>query len=487
MAPASAHAELLSTTPTNGARLDAAPDSIELVWAEHVSRATVRLIDEEGQELPGVTQLDVTRLASRIVFIPSQPLERGSWAVSWYVTGMDGHLVNGAFAFSVGEPLNPKVLDAVAGNSWLWDRLLASTGWIGIMVSLGALWARRRYVGIAAALLALEAEAVLLARVAAIDDGNPLLVGEGRAALFVALAALVLLNGNARRRQDDHDPTATALVAILWYALQAVASGHQLDLSGWIGTVTTLALAAHLAASLVWVAAVLALLMRTTAEQARQTSRMATRAIAVLLPAGAITALALVLPLPDSPTTWLLSLASKLLLVGVALALGVFNHQRLARSADATTLTVVRRFVMVEAAVMLAVIGATIGLTSSAAPATSVAEEATEEVVDGPMAKVVRFDNGLFATVRHDIANTGTRMRWELGMSPVDGQPVPLTDLRVTAAAQGEDTVAVPVSGAGAAWRGSALLPTAGYWTFTFTARLSDGAVMVARAVIEAR
>ncbi len=103
-ANAEAHAELESTTPTNGQVLAAAPGAVDLHFGEAVEIAlgSVQVVDAGGSRVdvgnahhPGGRGSDV-----EVVLRPSLP--KGTYLVRWRVVSSDSHPVSGSFVFSVG-------------------------------------------------------------------------------------------------------------------------------------------------------------------------------------------------------------------------------------------------------------------------------------------------------------------------------------------------------------------------------------------------
>lgn len=101
---ASAHTELASSSPAEGARLDQAPDVIALTFNEPVSaRMATLTLSVEGRELG---QLDLTQeapdtLAGKVEPEQLEGLTGHTWRVSYRVAGKDGHPVTGAVSFKV--------------------------------------------------------------------------------------------------------------------------------------------------------------------------------------------------------------------------------------------------------------------------------------------------------------------------------------------------------------------------------------------------
>ncbi|MCW2822344.1 MAG: Copper resistance protein CopC [Marmoricola sp.] len=99
--PASAHAELVRSTPANGARLDTPPPQIRLRFTESVN------LIEGGMRLVGPGGATVTTAAPvsaghTVTWPMPEDLPAGSYVVTWRVISSDGHPVSGAFSFGVG-------------------------------------------------------------------------------------------------------------------------------------------------------------------------------------------------------------------------------------------------------------------------------------------------------------------------------------------------------------------------------------------------
>lgn len=101
-APATAHAELISTDPAEGAVLAEAPDKVTLTFSEPVRLgadavgtydAGGRLLDSDARAVDKVVTIDVP-----------DDLAEGSYVVTWRVISADGHPVAGSLSFSIGAP-----------------------------------------------------------------------------------------------------------------------------------------------------------------------------------------------------------------------------------------------------------------------------------------------------------------------------------------------------------------------------------------------
>jgi methionine-rich copper-binding protein CopC len=100
--PASAHPALKQSSPSQGAVLDAAPESLRLTFTEPVESAftRVKVVDRAGVEIAGSTvRADPGDPSIAVVALPA--LRPGAYTATWSALGRDGHRVTGELAFSV--------------------------------------------------------------------------------------------------------------------------------------------------------------------------------------------------------------------------------------------------------------------------------------------------------------------------------------------------------------------------------------------------
>lgn len=102
-ATAAAHASLETSTPADGALLEAAPTQVELSFSGTVvaGPGTVQVFTPDGSELQ--SGAPTPRRGPRIVQSLETADEPGTYGVSYRVSSEDGHVINGSFTFSVGE------------------------------------------------------------------------------------------------------------------------------------------------------------------------------------------------------------------------------------------------------------------------------------------------------------------------------------------------------------------------------------------------
>ena len=123
--PASAHASLLSTDPSNGGVYDKPPTAITLRFSEGVEVALggVRVYTSDRERV--VTGKPEHPNGQQSVVTTSLPkLGDGTYVVTWRVTSADSHPVDGAYTFQVGQKatLSDKSAQSAAAS------LLATTG-----------------------------------------------------------------------------------------------------------------------------------------------------------------------------------------------------------------------------------------------------------------------------------------------------------------------------------------------------------------------
>ncbi len=124
-APASAHATLLSTDPTNGGIYDKAPTAVTLRFSEsvEVSLGGIRVYTgDQDRVVTGSPEHPEGRGSTVSVSLPK--LDKGTYVVTWRVTSADSHPVEGAYTFQVGSKatLSDKNAKGLAAS------LLAKTG-----------------------------------------------------------------------------------------------------------------------------------------------------------------------------------------------------------------------------------------------------------------------------------------------------------------------------------------------------------------------
>jgi methionine-rich copper-binding protein CopC len=119
---ASAHANLVSSTPADGANLDAAPEKITLVFSEELKADgnLITVTDAAGKQVDaGDTALDLSD-ANRVTLTVSlqSGLGDGAYTIAWKNASTDGHSEEGTLAFTVGSAA-PATLPATGAEESL--------------------------------------------------------------------------------------------------------------------------------------------------------------------------------------------------------------------------------------------------------------------------------------------------------------------------------------------------------------------------------
>lgn len=156
--PAWAHAQLIGSDPADGAVLAAPPARVTLEFNESLNPTyTTIVVTDAGAEPVPSSEPEVSGPRGSVTF--TQPLADGTYTVAYRVVSGDGHPVQGAFTFTVGEPApssaTPPATTAPSGPARAEGEsstgqaagtvVLAALGALALLVAGGAwLWARRR-------------------------------------------------------------------------------------------------------------------------------------------------------------------------------------------------------------------------------------------------------------------------------------------------------------------------------------------------------
>lgn len=104
MNPATAHDELVSTNPTDGATLTEAPASLELTYSGDIMDVDganqVRVTNAAGESITdGDPEVDGTVVTQDLATAAADD----TYTVTWRVVSSDGHPIQGTFTYTVGE------------------------------------------------------------------------------------------------------------------------------------------------------------------------------------------------------------------------------------------------------------------------------------------------------------------------------------------------------------------------------------------------
>ncbi len=496
---ASAHAELLSTSPTSGAVLTTAPTQIVLTFSEHVDPVpdSIRVVAGDGTAvaLGSISQ----SLGDDTISANVPALSKGSYVVAWRAISADSHPVAGAFTFSVGaaSTTDPNlVANLLSSNepgrpAEAWLAVGRWSSYLGIAVLLGAVWVlagawpsglrtRRATVLLAVATtVAVLGTALMISAQASVNVGSATSWGEvvrtqsGRwwlvRLIVVAVAGVVVVFLRKYLRRT------TLWLAVSWLGglalLAIVAAGGHAVSGRWV----VLGLAAtvgHLAGMAVWVGGLVGLAVvvprSRLARAATMFSPIALGAVIVLASTGTINAWRQSGSWSDlvhsNYGAWLV--VKLVLLVGV-LAVAAASRWTVHHATTERTPSALRRTITAEVVGIFVVVVAAAGLTNSPPPRAAALAPASANVVQGT--RIAQIDLSPPVT-------GGTVMH--VYLSDTTGSLSAPTSITVSALLKSQNIgpLDLPVTseGPGHVISNDAELPLAGTWTFTITARYSE-------------
>lgn len=136
--PASAHANLISTDPGEGAVLQVAPKQVRFTFDEAVRAVPdgVQVFDSGGDAVGAAATVN----GAELEVVLSEPLGSGTTVVVWRVVSEDGHPIGGSLTFSVGAPTagGTPPSDASGTPDVPWALTLARwVGYLGLLLAAG--------------------------------------------------------------------------------------------------------------------------------------------------------------------------------------------------------------------------------------------------------------------------------------------------------------------------------------------------------------
>ncbi len=240
-----AHAQLVSSDPTDGGVVATGPASLSLTFNEPVAPIAIKLAQPDGS----VSLIESVKADGSVLAItPPTELRNGSYALSYRVMSEDGHPVGGTVSFSIGAPSAgavPVTADATPQAS----RLLILTQrfllYLGLFPGVGGVFALRWFgrqardgqvairallgLGIVAAAsgVGLQGLDMLAVSPSALASAAPWRQGlTATYAVTLALAALAMLFALASLPMRGRWGAAMSLLALIISGLAVAASGH---------------------------------------------------------------------------------------------------------------------------------------------------------------------------------------------------------------------------------------------------------------------
>jgi copper transport protein len=369
--PASAHVEIVSSTPGDGSRLTAAPSLVSVTLSENIGiqPGSIKVVDLAGTEVDAGPVFQPGDVPEQVAVRLKPDLPDGSYLVEYAFVSADSHPVRGTFAFVVGGgPLvtSAGAVSAATGTDPAVDAVSTVVRWlayVGVVLLGGLAFVRlcrpaagadgraRRLLSWGAGLVAATTVATLVLQgpyaagrdLEAVFDtrllADTLRVAYGKLLLLrlAAVAALALLlprllrPGLPERLRSRYENLAmvTGFLVLLTFS----ATGH--PVTDPIMFVSVTADLVHFGAIAVWAGGLaqlaLCLFRPATGEDlapvAARFSRMAAGAVTAIALSGAVLALRI---MPSLSTLWTTRFGLLVLLkiAGFAALLAVASRSR---------------------------------------------------------------------------------------------------------------------------------------------------------------
>jgi copper transport protein len=510
-APASAHAALVGSDPSNGTVVPDAPNRVTLTFSESVQllAGKIQVLAPDGSR---ADQGDPTSAGNSVTIPLRSGGARGTYLVSFRVISADSHPVGGSITFSVGAPsaaptesgitesVDPVVRALIPIGKYLgyaglvllvgpvlvlallWPHRLSRVGpsrlvWTGLGLigfsTLLGLWLQAPYAtgtGLFGAGLA-DFQDVLGSTFGAV-----MLV---RLGVICAAAFLLrpLLRGDGGESKAD-----LALLGVLGVAAVATwpLTGH--PTASPVAGVSVVVDAVHLSAMAVWLGGLVmlvAFLLPKADERELGAilpiwSRWAFTAVGALILAGVVQALIEVSSLSGLfKSTYGQLILVKAGLAAVAVGVAALSRKMVLTKSGAAAPSRLRKAVLVELAVTAIVLGVTSALVQIPPPRT--AQAASDGATTTTITQTIR-DNAVSLQVDVFPATVGNNSIHLYAYTP-DNKPLPVVEWTATAALASAniEPIEIPllrITDFHAI--GDIALPQAGDWKLTFTVRTSD-------------
>jgi copper transport protein len=450
--PVSAHASLDNSAPASGATVATSPPQIVLDFDETVETALgfIHLYDSSGGRIDGVSNLRQDGSDASIVRVDLPTLDNDTFVAAFRVISVDGHRVDGAITFKVGEgapdDVSGVVADALAGGVddtgvELAMQAVRIVGYLalalvlaGIFFGLGTTLVVRRWLIIGNAVLALSSLALLglqgaliagdsLGGVFSADSLDAVLgtrVGEAILVRGIIAVVLLLLAVAWRTASFTEHPVVRVASVVGFIALPATYA-----FGGHAGAASPLLLSVvlsmwHVAAVATWFGGLVILVVDGSARIAEHVEWFSKRAVA-MVPIAVLSGAAQTLVLTDSIRDlsdlaygkWLIG---KVILVLVMLLSAAVVRKRFMASGVSS----LRGVLAAEMAIGLLVLAATSGL---------VAEPPRDTTGSAPFSTAL-VQGDIITNVTVSPARVGS-VEMHVIISPPGGSLQPVDDARV--------------------------------------------------------
>lgn len=501
--PALAHASLEASIPAPSSTLSEAPAAVVLDFDEPIEAglSSIELFDQDERAVEIGAAVGVSGDDS-VVTAALPDLDDGLYAVVWRVASADGHVVTGAFGFSIGTGGDPSgLVDQVADGSEADGAVTTAADvarfvlFLGVVLLMGAgawslLLPADRLSGVRALLPGIGWVAALVGSIAGYglygatavagslgDAFSPDVWGQidgtqtGR--MTLARIALLLVLGVLIRRRSSR--------AAMWWRQAAVALSVgalvTLPAAGHPSATSPRALyvlldAVHLVGIVLWVGglALLAIGRRAwldhddVAPVVRSFSRSAAVLVPVIVVTGSLQALELAGGIDSlTDTSWGRTLLVKLSVVSILVAIGAVSRWLLQN----VSVSSIRRTVMAEAALGTVVLAVTASLVTLPPVASN----------QGEVFNATLTQAGLIADITVTPGRVGSN-EVHIVLTPPGGAIQPVVSAEARMALPSEDVPDTPVQLAPDGpdhYTGTVTLPFAGEWTFDLIVEVTEG------------
>lgn len=494
-----AHATLIGTTPPDAAILAANPQAVTLAFNEVVAPIAMTLVRPDGTLLP-LTAVTGPQ-ATLSIDLPSE-LTSGSYALSWRAVSEDGHPISGTLFFSIGSAstleASGDTTELGATEYALWfARLLV---FIGLFFGVGGAAFRlldvtlpgraiRLILGLlivglvaAAITIGLQGLDLLGAGLASLGSTEPWLLGlKSPYGTTMLLACVGFLLGLGTLKANGQTVVrALGVAGLTCIGLAVAASGHASAADPqWL---TKTALFLHVTSIAWWVGALYPLILllrqdrRTATPPLVSFSRAIPFAIVPLLASGI--ALAVVQLGPPSPawgSAYGLILAAKLALLVVLFCIASWNRWVLtapAAAGDQRALRRMRRGIVAEIILIVAVLGLVSGWRFTPPPRALEQENASVDVAD-----IELSSERLKASIQIQPARAGIA-KARIVLSSASGEVLTPKSVQLRLEPTTIDIAPLTfaaVSSADGLWTvDQVMIPLPGEWRIEVAARVSD-------------
>lgn len=133
--PAAAHADLVSSSPSDGAVIAGEPQQVTLVFSEQVTLnlSSVRVIGPDGRRVDSGAPQAAGSDGDSVAVDLAADSQQGTFVLNWHATAADdGHATSGTLAFSVGAPSRTSVAGGFGAPDRVTDAVLDLAIWLGL-------------------------------------------------------------------------------------------------------------------------------------------------------------------------------------------------------------------------------------------------------------------------------------------------------------------------------------------------------------------